>query len=66
MFYHKCNNIKCNSISKNKCVPKVYVFGLAASFNDSIVYLTNIQELDSAWIDDKNDFWLTEVIILIN
>lgn len=42
--------------AKNKCVPKVYVFGLAASFNDSIVYLTNIQELDSAWIDDKNDF----------
>lgn len=42
--------------AKNKCVPKVYIFGFAASFNDSIVYLTNIQELDSAWIDDKNDF----------
>lgn len=42
--------------AKNKCVPKVYIFGLAASFNDSIIYLTNIQELDSAWVDDKNDF----------
>lgn len=33
-------------------------FGVAASFNDSIVYFTDIQELDSAWIDDKSDFLL--------
>lgn len=42
--------------AKNKCVPKVYIFGMAASFNDSIVYFTDIQELDSAWINDKNNF----------
>lgn len=42
--------------AKNKCVPKIYAFGLAASFNDSTVHFTNIQEIDSAWINDKNDF----------
>lgn len=42
--------------AKNKCVPKLYAFGFAASFNDSIVHLTDIQEIDSAWINDKNKF----------
>lgn len=51
--------IICTTVSaKNKCVPKIYIYGFSASFNDSIIYLTNIQELDSAWIDDKNDFLL--------
>ena len=44
--------------AKNKVVPKIYVFGLSASFNDSIVYFTEIQEIDSAWINDKNSFLL--------
>ncbi len=34
----------------------IYIFGASASFNDSIVYFTNIQILDSAWIDEKTDF----------
>lgn len=38
------------------CVPKLYAFGFSASFNDSIVYFTDIQEIDSAWINDKTDF----------
>ena len=42
--------------AKVKCVPKVYAFGFAASFNDSIVYFTDIQEIDSAWINEKNKF----------
>ncbi len=33
----------------------VYAFGVAASFNDSIVYCTEIQVLDSAALD-KNGF----------
>lgn len=41
---------------KLKCVPKIYAFGFSASFNDSIVYFTDIQEIDSAWINDKNKF----------
>lgn len=42
--------------AKIVCVPKLYAFGFSASFNDSIVYLTDIQEIDSAWINDKTDF----------
>lgn len=45
-----------NVSAKLKCVPKLYAFGFAASFNDSTVYFTDIQEIDSAWINDKNDF----------
>ena len=30
---------------------KVYMFGFSASFTDSLVYMTAIQELDSAWIN---------------
>jgi len=29
---------------------KIYMFGFAASFNDSTIYLTDIQEVDSAYI----------------
>lgn len=32
---------------------KVYGFGVAASFKDTVVYITEIQELDSAVIDSK-------------
>ena len=42
--------------AKNKCVPKMYAFGFAASFNDSTVHMTDIQEIDSVWINDKNKF----------
>lgn len=44
--------------AKNKCVPKMYAFGFAASFNDSTVHFTEVQELDSVWIDEKTDFLL--------
>lgn len=45
--------------AKLKCVPKIYAFGFSASFNDSIVYFTDIQEIDSAWINDKNKFLIS-------
>lgn len=35
---------------------RVYMFGFAASFNDSTVYFTEIQEVDSAYIDAKTKF----------
>lgn len=41
------------SQAKNKVV-KTYAFGFAASFNDSIIHFTDIQELDSTWLDDKD------------
>ncbi len=33
----------------------VYILGLAASFNDSTSYITDVQEVD-AWINDKGNF----------
>ena len=35
---------------------KVYAFGFAASFNDSTVYFTDVQEIDSAWVNEGNHF----------
>lgn len=35
---------------------KVFMFGFAASFNDSTVCFTDIQEVDSAYIDSKTKF----------
>ena len=42
--------------AKKVQVPKMYIFGFAPSFNDTIVHFTNVQEVDSAWIEKKNDF----------
>ena len=47
-----------DTMAKNKCVPKIYAFGFAASFNDSTVYFTEIHEVDSVWINEKNKFLL--------
>ena len=33
--------------------PKGYLFGFVASFNDSTVYFTDIQEMDSIWVTKK-------------
>ena len=44
--------------AKGIVVPKMYVFGFAASFNDTIVHFTEIQAIDSAWIDSKTKFLL--------
>lgn len=35
---------------------KIYIYGFAASFNDSTVYFTDIQEVDSAWVTGKANF----------
>lgn len=42
---------------------RVYVYGFAASFNDSIVYFTDIQTLDSATIA-SNQVSCTDAIII--
>ncbi len=34
----------------------VYLYGFAASFNDSTVYFTEIQQMDSAYVDSKTKF----------
>ncbi|MBO7140984.1 MAG: hypothetical protein J6W19_10485 [Prevotella sp.] len=38
---------------KSSQVEKIYIFGMAASFTDTIVHFTPIEEIDSAWIDKK-------------
>lgn len=37
-------------------VPQAYMFGFVASFNDSTVYFTNIQQVDNAWVTKKKKF----------
>ena len=44
--------------AKRVKVPKMYMFGFAASFNDTIVHFTNVMEVDSVWIDSKKKFLL--------
>lgn len=44
--------------AKGSAQPRVYMFGFAASFNDTIVHFTEIHPVDSAWIDKKNHFLL--------
>jgi len=44
--------------AKRVCVPKMYMFGFAASFNDTIVHFTDVQAVDSTWIETKNKFLL--------
>ncbi len=50
--------ITTNVTAKRMPLPKMYMFGFAASFNDSTVYFTDIQEVDSAWIETKTNFLL--------
>ena len=36
----------------------MYIFGFSASFNDSTLYLTDIQDVENAWYDSKTGFLL--------
>ena len=44
--------------AKRIVLPKIYMFGFAASFNDTIVHFTNVMEVDSAWVEKKGNFLL--------
>lgn len=46
------------SVANNSNMKPIYIFGFSASFNDSIVYFTDIQHVDSAWIEKKTNFLL--------
>ena len=49
----------CSTASAKKVsVPKMYIFGMAASFSDTIIYFTNVQEIENAWIDTKGNMLL--------
>ena len=36
----------------------VYMFGFSGSFKDSVVYITEIEDVKGAWIDSKTKFLL--------
>ena len=37
---------------------QVYMFGFSASFKDSIIYVTDIQNVPGTWVESKNKFLL--------
>lgn len=43
----------CTKAAAEDVPTKIYAFGFSQTFNDSTVYFTDIQELDSAWVDSK-------------
>ena len=45
------NNVSAQDVK----VPHAYMFGFVASFNDSTVYFTNIQKVDSVWVTKKKE-----------
>ena len=45
-----------SSYAKGYKPAKVYVFGFAASFNDSTVYMTDIQQVDAYLVNDRTHF----------
>ena len=42
--------------AKDKEVTKVYMFGFAASFNDSTIYITDVQEIKGAYVAERTKF----------
>ena len=44
------------SCAKGYKPAKVYMFGFAASFNDSTIYMTNIQKVDAYLVNDRTHF----------
>ena len=42
--------------AKRMKTPKMYMFGFSASFQDSIIYMTDVQEVVGAWYDTKTKF----------
>lgn len=50
--------VTAKSKQKKNIPQRVYMFGFAASFNDTIVHFTEIQAVDSAWLSSKKTFLL--------
>ncbi|MBQ7423353.1 MAG: hypothetical protein IJ549_00445 [Prevotella sp.] len=41
---------------KDKKIAEIYMYALSASFNDSTVYFTDIQQMRGVWMDNKSMF----------
>ena len=44
--------------AKQMKTDRVYMFGFSASFKDSVIYVTDIQNVPGAWIETKRTFLL--------
>ena len=44
--------------AKLEMTDNIYMFGFSASFKDSVVYATNIQNVQGLWIDTKTNYLL--------
>ena len=44
--------------AKRVQAPHMYIFGFSASFVDSTLYITDIQDVEGAWYDTKTGFLL--------
>ena len=42
--------------AKQVKLPHMYMFGFVASFKDSVVYMTEIQDVKNVWYDKKTKF----------
>lgn len=42
--------------AKHVVAPRAYMFGFVANFTDSVIYMTDIQTVDSVWYDSKSKF----------
>lgn len=47
------------AVAKHVKAPQMYMFGFSTSFTDSVVYITDIQELKGVWIESKSKFLLS-------
>lgn len=50
------------SLSAKVIPSKVYMFGFAASFTDSVAYVTGIQEVDNVYLDGKTQFLMDRAV----
>ncbi len=50
--------ITLGAAGKNIKPKSMYMFGFSASFKDSTVYITDIQDVTGAWMDSKTKFLL--------
>ncbi len=48
--------LSCEISAKIVKTSHLYVFGFSASFKDSVVYVTDIQDVQGAWLEKKKKF----------
>ena len=58
MLFTLLVSVAMGAEAKQVQIPHMYVFGFAASFKDSVVYMTEIQDVQKAWYDTKTKFLL--------